>query len=250
MYKVERQKLLLNFLQTKEMFNMNEIMEFVKPYHIKYVLLRRDLQELAAKNYITLSYGVVKWNNKVTIEDTSRLEKLNINYEAKKIIAKTAQQLIDDKDVIFVGAGTTCEEFVRQITKYVKIITNSKFVYEEALKNKNIADAVLLGGRLRERSGAFIGTFTEKALEIETFYKAFISVTNVDMEGKLYNNNETEASLETKVLDMASISYIISDSSKFNSIGFFDFYHAKDIDYFVCEKLPEISAEFKSKFII
>ncbi|WP_368486667.1 DeoR/GlpR family DNA-binding transcription regulator [Spiroplasma sp. DGKH1] len=249
MHKLERKNMLLDFLQAKPFHNMAEINEYVESLGIAYVTVRRDLKELQNEGLVSLSYGGVKTNEKSDNSTIKHLNQLNLNLTAKQQIAKLAQKLINQGDVLYLGAGTTCEEFAKQIKTEVKVITNSWFVYQILLKNSYIIEPILVGGKYREPSGVFIGSFAEKALEIEPFYKTFVSVTNIDYDGNLYNSNEGESHLEAIILAKAKYKYILADSSKFNSMGYEHFCNIKDIDGIITDRVVEIKSEYLAKII-
>ena len=148
MYKIERKNMLLDFLQAKPFHNMAEINEYVESLEIAYVTVRRDLKGLKNEVLVSLSYGGVKTNEKSDNSTIKYLNQLNLNLKAKQQIAKLAQKLINQGDVLYlVGAGTTCEEFAKQIKTEVKVITNSWFVYQIFFKNSYIIEPILVGGK-------------------------------------------------------------------------------------------------------
>ncbi|AHF61490.1 hypothetical protein P344_06675 [Spiroplasma mirum ATCC 29335] len=238
--------MLLDFLQAKPSHNMAEINEYVESLKIAYVTVRRDLKGLQNEGLVSLSYGGVKTNEKSDNSTIKHLNRLNLNLKAK-----LAQKLINQGDVFYlVGAGTTCEEFAKQIKTEVKVITNSWFVYQILLKNSYIIKPILVGDKYREPSGVFfIGSFVEKALEIEPFYKTFVSVTNIDYNGNVYNNNEGESYLEAIILAKAKYKYILADNSKFNSMGYEHFCNIKDVDGIITYRVVEIKPEYLAKVI-
>ncbi|AGM25204.1 DeoR/GlpR family DNA-binding transcription regulator [Spiroplasma chrysopicola] len=247
MHKIERQKILLDFLKQKTFYNMNDVKDYMNSHHVPYITLRRDLKELEEQGIINLSYGGINVLNNINQNEETRQTKANLNTNLKNTLAKTAQQLVKENDVIFVGAGTTCEAFVKLITKEVKVITNSWYVYKLARENCYINEVILLGGKYRDQSGAFIGSFTEKTLKIENFSKSFISVNAIDFNGNLYNNNEQESHLETLALNSAHAKVILADSTKFNVIGYDNFYHAKDVDWIITDQTVAIVEELQPK---
>ena len=239
MHRVERKNLLLSYLCKNSFHEMNHVLDFVNDYEISSTTARRDLKELQKEGIISMSYGGIYFlglSNKACSID---LMHRNRNYDLKMIIANKANELIEPNDVLFVGSGSTCELFVSQITKPVKIVTNSLRILQLAKDNPNVQYHVLFGGKLRDKSQSFYGSFCEESLSLIQFAKVIISVSNVDEEGYVYKSNEEEGRVELAALARVQTKILLVDSTKFNSVGFFKFTSLPTFTNIVTDK-PEV----------
>lgn len=246
MHKVERKQILLETLRQKSFFEVRNLLELTAKYNIPAITVRRDLKELEAEGKVELTHGGVRGLlSSDSANEVMRASRLDLNREEKRIIAHKAQHLLDDYDVIFVGPGTTCEEFVKAITKPIKIYTNALHISQIAEQNSNILDCVMIGGKFISKIGAFVGLFTEESLSLIKISKLFISANDIDSEGKIYNNSEEEARVELAVFNKTDKRYVLADSTKLNRIGFYKFAENTQITAIVTEKQIEIKGNVK-----
>ena len=82
----------------------------------------------------------------------------------KEHIARTAVNLIRERDTIFLGPGSTCALIARALPRMrLRVITNSIIVLN-MLQTRNDVEIWALGGQYRKRSGSFVGPIAEDAL--------------------------------------------------------------------------------------
>lgn len=231
MLKEERQQIILNLLAEKNIIKISTIKEVID---VTDMTIRRDLKDLEDQGFLTRIHGGAK-NRDLTIPyELSHSEKRDLNINEKKYIAKLIANQINDNDTVFLGTGTTIEfvyDFMK--SKNVKVITNSIFVFDK-FKNDLNYELVLIGGTYRSKAGAFIGAIANEQLSSLYVQKSFISVNAVDEFG-IYNANEEEGILQKNILNNSSISYIISDSTKFNRQDFYRFSDLDDIDFLITD---------------
>lgn len=214
--KGDRHKIYISFLNKEFSTSIKAFLNCGKEYGIPEITVRRDLKELEKFNYITIEMGLIKLKEEKEYEAT-RDEKILKNRDQKNRIALKAVELINNNE-IFVGAGTTCEAFVKAITKKIKILyTNGFEVARIAKNNLNINRIVLIGGKLRPQSGAMCGPIANIVLEELRFSQSFITITNLDNEFNMFNNNEDEAYLTNKVIEKSNESICLIDNSKLNN---------------------------------
>lgn len=236
MKKYEREQIILEriknnfFLTTKEYYKMtNEI-------GIAQITARRDLITFQKLGHITVTLGAIK------IIDSSfekpRNQKKNEHIDLKREIAMEANGLLDKNDIIYVSAGTTCEMFVKNIShKIEKVVTNGLEVFMAAKSNKYIKNVVLIGGRYRSQSSAFVGRDSISTLDNYNFTKSFSTGTNVDSNLDIFNNNDEESMIFIKALSKSKYKVGLFDSSKFEgSAGLAFVTSIKELDLVITDK--------------
>ncbi|MFD1362373.1 DeoR/GlpR family DNA-binding transcription regulator [Lentibacillus salinarum] len=203
-----------NFIQIsdiKEMFNVTEM------------TIRRDLQFLENEGVLEKIHGGAKRKKEITDRELSHIEKSSLFIEEKKYIAKIASSLINTNDTVYIGAGTT-NEFIYDYLdiNFAKVITNSLQVFEK-FKNDDKFEVILVGGKYRERTGAFVGSFTIDTIKKIRVKKAFIGVNGVYGDA-VYNYNDEEGDIQSMMLDNSYEKYILCDHSKIDKEDFYSFY--------------------------
>ncbi|WHQ36414.1 DeoR/GlpR family DNA-binding transcription regulator [Spiroplasma sp. SV19] len=243
MHRVQRKDLLLEYLCQKPFHEMNHVLEYVSKFDISATTARRDLKELENESIITMSYGGINFLGVHNKSCSIDVRASSINFDKKMIIANKILNLLEKNDVIFVGAGSTCEVFVTLINKPVKIVTNSFRILQLAKDNVNVQYNVLIGGKLRDKSQAFYGSLCEESLSLIQFSKVIFSANTIDTTGAVYKSNEEEARVELAALARVQTKILLADSTKFDKVGFFKFYETKDVTYLVTDK-PEVPKQY------
>lgn len=215
--------------------------------------IRRDLAELSRNGLLEKVHGGAKriTDNDSTYEK-SHIEKMGINIEEKIKIANKATEFIDDGETIFIGPGTTLEEFAKNlISRNLRVITNSLPVFDILNKSSSV-DLLLTGGEYREVTGAFVGTMAISSIEDLRFAKGFVS-SNAISDNSITTYSEAEGIIQKLALDNSVEKYLLADHSKFGEIDFYNFYTIDDLDYIVTTKYPEkniLKLENESKIIL
>lgn len=210
-----RFKKYIDFFKEEKDISMKAYLNLAELENIPLITARRDLKELINLNYIYQELGLIKLVENKEYE-TTRIEKQAKNKEEKNNIAKLAVKELN-ADEIFISAGTTMENFVKNIDRPIKIVyTNGFEIARLANSNKNIHRVVIIGGKLRLQSSALCGPIANKTVEDLRFSQSFITVTNIDKNFFLYNNNDDEAELIKLVIKNSNNVICLVDSSKFN----------------------------------
>ena len=225
MLKIDRHSYILEELNKKHLVRVNKLALDMK---VTEMTIRRDLQELEDYGQLTRIHGGAKLKPKNFYQEDNFNNKISINVEEKKEIAKKVAQLIKENETIFIGAGSTTSylaEFLQD--KNINIVTNSLTVFEQFKDNVNV-DLIFIGGRYRPKVKGFVGYFTQDSLSKISVNKAFIGVNGLDLE-KVTISDEEEGRCNDTILNNATERYILADNSKFSTHAFYTFYSIKDI---------------------
>lgn len=228
----ERFKKILLMLEESDVISVASV---ASKLSVTEMTVRRDLKILESQNKLVRIHGGAKAKLKNNFVELSHFEKQNINVDEKRYIAKLAAKLIHENDTVFIGAGTTNEMIYEFIdVKYAKVITNSFEIFIK-FKQDSRFETILIGGKLRERTGAFVGSLSNEIAKKINVNKAFIGANGI-IHDRITTFNEDEGSLQAIMLDNANERYILADSSKIGKTDFFVFYNVKDVTAIVTGK--------------
>ena len=231
MLKEERQELILKELKKNGIIRVSEITDLL---NFTEMTIRRDLKELEEKNLLERIHGGAKYVDNLSEKESSHEEKIEINKESKLVIAKKVADLIEDGDTVFIGPGSTLELVANFLSeKTCKIITNSHYLFNKIYKMENI-EAILVGGRIRKITGAFVGSFSNNVVKTLHFKKCFIGVNGISFNNA-YTYNELEGEIQTIALDHSMDKYIVADNTKFGKVDFFSFYNLDEINAVIAD---------------
>lgn len=180
--------------------------------------IRRDLSYLEEKGQIKRVHGGAVLTKGRFIEESFE-EKLVHNREEKIEIAKFAASLIEDGDSIYLDASTTIYEMTKFIDKKDIFVVTNGIDNIDALLEKDI-DVYILGGKIKSKTKAVVGTNTFNELEKFRFDKAFIGISAIDIEFGLTTPDQEEALMKSKAIEVTREAFVLADSSKFNKISF------------------------------
>ena len=238
MLKDERLLTIRNLVDRKGIVTVNEIGESLG---VSTMTVRRDLEELADQKELVRIHGGAQSTNFKPLTELSRNEKRSIHVNEKRKIAATIAALIIPGDTIYIGPGTTNEMIAQYLKKPdVRIITNSLPVFQSFQDRADFFSLQLIGGRLRARSGAFIGSLANEMLAHLTTTKAFISVNGI-ADNHISNASPEEGQTQRIALDNAGMKLVVADHFKLNRQDFYSFYDLDQTDGLITD--PGISRD-------
>ena len=228
MLKQEKLDRILETVNTKGTITVKEIMTSLD---ISDMTARRYLQELADKDLLVRVHGGAEKlrTGSLLSNERSNVEKQALQIAEKQEIAKFAGHLVEERETIFIGPGTTLEYFARELPiDNIRVVTNSLPVFL-ILNERKLTDLILIGGNYREITGAFVGTLTLQDLSSLQFSKAFVSCNGIK-EHAIATFSEEEGEVQKIALQNANKKYLLADHSKFDKFDFYTFYNTSEID--------------------
>ena len=228
MLKQEKLDRILETVNTKGTITVKEIMTSLD---ISDMTARRYLQELADKDLLVRVHGGAEKlrTGSLLSNERSNVEKQALQIAEKQEIAKFAGHLVEERETIFIGPGTTLEYFARELPiDNIRVVTNSLPVFL-ILNERKLTDLILIGGNYREITGAFVGSLTLQDLASLQFSKAFVSCNGIK-EHAIATFSEEEGEVQKIALQNANKKYLLADHSKFDKFDFYTFYNISEID--------------------
>lgn len=137
-------------------------------------------------------------------------------YAAEKArIGRAARDLLPDGGSILIDSGTTTLELVRHLPTGlpITVVTNS-LQAAALLAELPRVELLFLGGRLREVTGAAVGTWTRSALEGLRVDVAFMGTNGITPEAGLTTPDQSEAEVKRAMVAAARRVVCLADHSK------------------------------------
>ncbi|ODJ78099.1 DeoR/GlpR family DNA-binding transcription regulator, partial [Streptococcus pneumoniae] len=223
MLKQEKLTKILEIVNSKGTITVKQIMDEIA---VSDMTARRYLQELADKDLLIRVHGGAEKlrTNSLLTNERSNIEKQALQTAEKQEIAHFAGSLVEERETIFIGPGTTLEFFARELPiDNIRVVTNSLPVFL-ILSERKLTDLILIGGNYRDITGAFVGTLTLQNLSNLQFSKAFVSCNGIQ-NGALATFSEEEGEAQRIALNNSNKKYLLADHSKFNTFDFYTFYN-------------------------
>ena len=244
MIKAERQERIVGVVEKLGSISVHGIAEQLG---VSEMTVRRDLEELSRKDQLIRVHGGAR---SLSADERSMLrrefthsEKRSINADEKRAIAHIAASVIEERETVYLGTGTTVEQMVPLLPRIpLRIITNSLSVFN-LLEGRSEFELCLVGGMYRRRTSAFVGPVAEDMVSFLGTDIAFIGANGIQGNAVTTSNME-EGKLQQLALDMADRRILVADSSKVGKRDFFSFYRLSDFDAVVME--PDASQEARN----
>ncbi|GEA62299.1 DeoR/GlpR family DNA-binding transcription regulator [Vibrio comitans] len=223
MIPAERQRTILSLLSHQEVLSISDLTDHLGVSHMT---IRRDIVKLESSGKVISVSGGVQLAQALHVE-LSHDAKVEQQANEKAHIGKIAATLIKEDATIYLDAGTTSLEIVRQIVDRddLLVITND-FSIAAFLMNHSQCELYHTGGKIDRENQSTLGGKVAEFLNGMNIDIAFISSSSWSMKG-LSTPNENKVLVKQAIANSAQVSYLISDSTKYGRIASF---HALDLE--------------------
>lgn len=163
----------------------------------------------------------------------------------KERIAQEAATWVQDDDSILLTPGTTNMMLAQRLVdkKRLTIVTNAVNIAVFLSQNSE-HDVMLIGGRLRRKSQASVGTMAQQSLQQIRVDKLFLGVDGIDIHDGLTTPNLEEASVNRTMMAIAGKIIVVADHSKFGKVTFSHIASLDRVDVIITDcDLPQEIAE-------
>ena len=183
------------------------------------ITIRRDLLLLEQEGVLARTYGGAMRRQRRT-DEPGYQDNVLIHAAQKDQIAQAAAAMIEPRDTVFLGSGTTVAQMLRYIDPKLaaRVVTHSLAAAAEA-RGLSL-EIVFLGGLYRPAIDAVEGTWALGMIEHFNADKAFLGADCLDPRAGL-----TTPSLAVAAIELAMIRRtrgevaVLADSSKFGLVG-------------------------------
>jgi DeoR/GlpR family transcriptional regulator of sugar metabolism len=178
------------------------------------VTIRNDLANLKQNGYLERTSGgaVQTVRNFYNLESQQRSQ---VNTYAKKLIARSAAELIRDGETLFINSGSTtyftCVELRKK--KNLNIVTNSLMAAME-LGGVPSFRVILLGGEINTQYSFTYGTSVIDQLRLYRADRTILSMDGISAAAGLTTYHSDESVVNKTMIERSSETIIVADSGK------------------------------------
>ena len=221
----ERRQVILELLQKNPDCNINDL---IKHFNVTPATIRRDLAYMEKMGDVRRTHGAVHLAEPIIIPGFNARSN-TFSYE-KMEIARTAAQLITDRDSVILDSGTTTCALAKVMANRsdLNIITNSVAVILSVPEAKSTV--MLTGGVYDPENMALIGPDAEAAFSRISASILFLGTTGIRGIDGLTTATPFQASIKRQMISCAKKRVLVTDNSKFDKNSMFLFASFRDID--------------------
>jgi DeoR/GlpR family transcriptional regulator of sugar metabolism len=198
-----------------------EVSSLARDFHVSEITIRRDLLRLERDGFVRRTYGgattrVVRTGG--VLEVTQGAKMLH-HAQEKHQIARRANQLTAGARVIFVGVGSTVEQFARVLTPREDLmVVTSSMVVASLLATRRI-QVISVGGLVRQDELSCVGASAVDGVRRYNTDVAVIGATGISARWGLTDLNDREGEVTCAALERAQRVMVLADGSKFGDVA-------------------------------
>jgi DeoR family transcriptional regulator, fructose operon transcriptional repressor len=154
----------------------------------------------------------------------------------KERIAKAAVGELADDAAILIDAGTTTRRFAEILPtdRELTVVVNSPQLATILFRRPNLT-VMLLGGRVRSRTGAVVDDWAVGLLRGIHVDTAFMATNGISVERGLTTPDHAEAAVKGAMIASARRTLLLADHSKIGNDHFARFGVVPDVDVFITD---------------
>lgn len=247
MYTNQRREKILSLLNDQNSISVNELSQLLS---ISKATVRSDLNYLSENKMLIRTHGGatrVKEDESLVIDKNYDIRKQK-NIEKKSDIARKAFKLIKNEECIILDASSTCYELAKLISQSelrITILTNGLRTASLLKECLNLT-VVLIGGVVKGNSNAIEGILGIEILKKVNVDTLFTSAYAVSIFEGLSDFNLYEVELKKRMVEVASQTVALIDSTKFEQKSIATFASLSQLDLLITDS--ELSNKIKDNY--
>lgn len=200
------------------------------------VTIRKDLDILESRGEIHRSHGGALPAQNRVLDDPTLREKEKLHRKEKLRIAAAAARMVREGQVVILDSGTTTTAIARALLGFqnLTVITNAVNIAAEL--SGSPLEVILVGGSLRKNSFSMVGPIAEETLQRLNADILFLGVDGFDLHYGLSTPNLLEAKVNRAMMQVASITVAVCDSSKFGRRSLSSIAPISEIQRLICDR--------------
>lgn len=232
MFKNERLREIMNILREEGYATVEMLSQrlYISPSSV-----RRDLTQLEKQNQVRRSYGGVELekNNSRAVPFSMRMEH---RVEQKRLIAKKAAALVQDKDIVYLDQSSTALYLAQELadSKKITIVTNNMEILNSIYSLDNIT-IYSSGGCLVKPHKSLTGEDAAATFRRMRADYAFFSAQALSPEGVVYGDLFAEVLVRQAMLENAAKKVFLCDEEKFDRYSGYRLCSLREIDYMISD---------------
>ena len=238
----EREQAILSRLRESQVVSVPELEGLLG---VSPATTRRDLQSLHERGLLRRIRGGATLGDRFRVEPVFR-DKESQNAEAKRAIARTALELVEDYDRIYLDGGSTVLTLARLLgeRRGLTVVTNSLEAATVLMAMPH--RLIVVGGEFRALSRTLVGPLSACTIDRIHVDKAFMGTIGFTLPDGMSTTDPNEAFTKERVLPRANQIILLADSTKLGMPSFAGSGDAGDIDILVTETVtPQLRIELE-----
>ena len=240
-YAPERQELILQWARAH---GRVEVATLAEDLGITAETVRRDLTALERRGLVRRVHGGALPIERLEVEPTLAARRTQASTQKQRIAQRAVQELPAEGTVLL-DSGTTTQAIAEQFPtdRRLTVVTNSVAI-AATLNTLDTIELYVLGGRVRERTGAAVGQWLESALADVCVDLGFLGTNGFSVVRGMTTPDQSEAMAKRAMCRAARRTIVVTDSTKAGVDHFHRFARPEEVDLLVTDtQLDDETAE-------
>jgi DeoR/GlpR family transcriptional regulator of sugar metabolism len=187
--------------------------DLAREFDVSEMTIRRDIRRLERDGFVRQTYGGATAHLTRALDVAFNARALQHTRE-KRWIGMRATHLLGDARVVFVGIGTTAEQFARFLPVRPGLVVVTASLPTASLLGTRPVEVVALGGAVRRDELTCVGPVAAAALGRFRFDLAVIGAAGLSDRWGLTELDDGEAEIQRLAIERAARVIVIADGSK------------------------------------
>ena len=194
------------------------VSDLARDFGCSEMTIRRDIARLERDGFLRRTYGGATAHLTRSLDVAFNARAL-ANAAEKRMIGLTATELIGAARLIYVGIGTTAEQFARYLPALqdLTVVTGSLTI--ASLLGTRPTRVVVLGGMIRRDELSCVGPAARATLERYRFDLAVLGTAGISARWGLTDLNDDEAEIHRLAIERSERVMAIADGSKVGAVA-------------------------------
>lgn len=232
-------------LQTLDHQGAVRVAELASRLGVTQETIRRDLVKLESEGKVQRTHGGAL--PRITGHGPHPYQQRQIvEVDAKRSIARLAEQEVAEEDVVFMDGSTTTYQLAKIFPDIrCTVLTHSEPIFRE-LATRNQVELVSTGGVYDRRHACFVGPLAEQMLSSLHVTKAFMGCKGVDFTRGFSDASVRHMNLKRAIIQSAEEVIILVDHTKMDERARYYFATLDEVDVVISD--PKLSDEDRRAF--
>jgi DeoR/GlpR family transcriptional regulator of sugar metabolism len=192
--------------------------ELARALGVSEMTIRRDIRGLERDGFVRQTYGGATAHITKSLDIAFNARALQHTRE-KRRIGMRATHLLGDARVVFVGIGTTAEQFARFLPVQPGLVVVTPSLTTASLLGTRPVGVIALGGSVRRDELTCVGPAAAATLGRFRFDLAVIGAAGLSARWGLTELDDGDAEIQRLAIERSARVVVIADSSKIGAAG-------------------------------
>ena len=187
--------------------------ELAREFDVSEMTIRRDIRRLEREGFVRQTYGGATAHLTRALDVAFNARALKHTREKRRIGIR-ATHLLGDARVVYVGIGTTAEQFARFLPAAAGLVVVTASLPTASLLGTRPVEVVALGGAVRRDELTCVGPVAASTLARFQFDLAVIGAAGLSAKWGLTELDDGESEIQRLAIERSARVVVIADGSK------------------------------------